>query len=78
MSGKNNLKDYRILGMPIILFCIIAAVLTAAVCWNKLPGGMIGAFLLMMVLGEVLNIVGDNTPIIKTFSGGGPIVIIFA
>lgn len=78
MSGKNNLKDYRILGMPIILFCIIAAVLTAAVCWNKLPGGMIGAFLLMMVLGEVLNIVGDNTPIIKTFFGGGPIVIIFA
>lgn len=70
-------NKYNILGMPIALFCIIAAIVIAGVCWNKMPGGMIGALLLMMVLGEVLNIIGDNTPIIKTFLGGGPIVIIF-
>lgn len=75
---KNIKKDYKILGMPILLFCIISFVVIAAVWWDKMPGGMIGALLVMMVLGEVLNIVGDNTPVIKTFFGGGPIVIIFA
>ncbi|UTC64755.1 2-hydroxycarboxylate transporter family protein [Treponema sp. OMZ 788] len=74
----NEKKKYEILGMPLILFGIIAAIVIAATWWNKLPGGMIGALLLMMVLGEVLNIVGDNAPIVKTFFGGGPIVIIFA
>lgn len=74
----NEKKKYQIFGMPLTLFGIISAVVIAATCWNKLPGGMIGALLLMMVLGEVLNIIGDNTPIVKTFFGGGPIVIIFA
>ena len=74
----NEKKKYQILGMPLTLFGIISAVVIAATWWNKLPGGMIGALLLMMVLGEVLNIIGDNTPIVKTFFGGGPIVIIFA
>ncbi|MGI5065085.1 2-hydroxycarboxylate transporter family protein [Treponema putidum] len=74
----NEKKKYEILGMPLTLFGIISAVVIAATWWNKLPGGMIGALLLMMVLGEVLNIIGDNTPIVKTFFGGGPIVIIFA
>ena len=70
-------KDYKILGMPIPLFIVAAAVVTAAAVWNKLPAGMIGALLLMMVMGEVLNIAGDNMPVVKTFLGGGPIVIIF-
>ena len=74
----NEKKKYQILGMPLTLFGVISAVVIAATWWNKLPGGMIGALLLMMVLGEVLNIIGDNTPIVKTFFGGGPIVIIFA
>ncbi|UTY29368.1 2-hydroxycarboxylate transporter family protein [Treponema putidum] len=74
----NEKKKYEILGMPLTLFGVISAVVIAATWWNKLPGGMIGALLLMMVLGEVLNIIGDNTPIVKTFFGGGPIVIIFA
>ncbi|WP_029409512.1 2-hydroxycarboxylate transporter family protein [Treponema pedis] len=74
---KDLKKDYRILGMPILLFCIISSIVIAAVWWDKMPGGMIGALLLMMILGEVLNILGDNAPVIKTFFGGGPIVIIF-
>src|SRR5699024_11057174 len=40
-------------------------------------GGIIGSLLIMMVLGELLGWIGDNTPIIKTFLGGGAIVAIF-
>lgn len=73
----NNKNGYKILGMPILLFCIVSVILIAGTVWGNLPSGMVGALLLMMVLGEVLNIIGDNTPIVKTFFGGGPIVIIF-
>jgi Na+/citrate or Na+/malate symporter len=38
---------------------------------------MIGAFPLMIVLGAVLGLIGDYTPFVKTFLGGGAIVIIF-
>jgi Na+/citrate or Na+/malate symporter len=38
---------------------------------------MIGAFPLMIVLGVVFNTIGEKTPIINTFLGGGAIVIIF-
>lgn len=70
-------KQYKLLGMPIPLFIIGTAIVSAAVFWNKLPGGIIGALLVMMVAGEILNLAGDNMPVVKTFLGGGPIVIIF-
>jgi hypothetical protein len=38
---------------------------------------MIGAFPLMIIIGTIFGKIGDNTPIIKTFLGGGAIVIIF-
>lgn len=70
-------KNYKLLEMPVPLFFIVAAIITIATGWDKLPGGMIGAFLITMIMGEILNIIGDNTPFVKTFLGGGPIVIIF-
>ena len=42
-----------------------------------LPKGMIGAFPLMIVLGTILNEIGDRCPIVNTYLGGGAIVIIF-
>jgi Na+/citrate or Na+/malate symporter len=38
---------------------------------------MIGAFPLMIVLGVFFNLVGEKTPFVNTFLGGGAIVIIF-
>lgn len=70
-------KNHKILGMSLPLFFIVTAVVAIAIAWNKIPGGMIGALLVMMVIGEILNLIGDNMPFVKTFLGGGPIVIIF-
>ncbi|MBQ9422100.1 MAG: 2-hydroxycarboxylate transporter family protein [Pyramidobacter sp.] len=42
-----------------------------------LPKGMVGAFPIMIVLGAILNEIGDRCPFVNTYLGGGAIVIIF-
>ena len=64
------------MGLPLYL-CIFALVFTAMLL-GWLPGGMLGAFLVMMVFGGLFNLIGNNTPIVKTYLGGGAIVCIFA
>ena len=64
------------MGLPLYL-CIFALVFIAMLL-GWLPGGMLGAFLVMMVFGGLFNLIGNNTPIVKTYLGGGAIVCIFA
>lgn len=72
------MKDIKILGMDLGMFSIVAIITIIAVFLGVLPQGMVGAFLFLMVFGEILNLIGNNLPIIKTWFGGGPIVVIFA
>ncbi|MDR2352064.1 MAG: 2-hydroxycarboxylate transporter family protein [Deltaproteobacteria bacterium] len=67
----------KIFGMPYRFFLIFSIVNVCVLYIGRLPTGMIGAFPLMIFLGAVFNLIGDRTPIINTFLGGGPIVIIF-
>lgn len=76
--GNKKDVEYKIMGLPVMTFAIITAVILAAAFVGALPKGMIGAFALMIVIGAVFNEIGNKTPIINTFLGGGPIVIIFA
>lgn len=71
----NNLK---IAGIQLHYFVIIGIVLLAASFLGVLPTGMIGALYVMLFLGALLGVIGDNTPILKDYFGGGPILIIFA
>lgn len=68
---------FQLYGMPWPYFFIFSLTVLAATFMGKLPAGMIGAFPLMIVLGVVFNLIGDKTPIISTFLGGGAIVVIF-
>jgi len=78
MKNTIDNKGHKILGLPVIAFAIIAIVVLFATYMGSLPNGMIGAFALMLVLGAIFNEIGNKTPIVSTFLGGGPIVIIFA
>ncbi|TPE55376.1 2-hydroxycarboxylate transporter family protein [Maribrevibacterium harenarium] len=60
-----------------IILILAAAVILCAAYLNLLPGGMIGALGIMVILGYLLNTAGDRTPIINQFFGGGAIVVIF-
>ena len=76
MSMKEK-KPLTFFTLPWPIFLIIAVVCLLAAYLGVLPAGMAGCFLFMMVLGEVLGWIGDHTPIIKDFLGGGAIVCIF-
>lgn len=70
-------KTYQLFGMPWPVFAIFSIIVLGAVALGKLPGGMVGAFPLMMVLGILFNEIGERTPIVNSYLGGGAIVIIF-
>ncbi len=69
---------FELMGMSAGVFGVLAAITLAAVYLNALPKGMIGALPLMMIIGAALNELGNRTPGVKDYLGGGPIVIIFA
>ena len=79
MSNKKTLaQEFSVLyNLPWYIFAIFAAVVLLAAYMGVLPQGMAGCFAVMIVLGTVLGKIGDNTPIIKDYLGGGAIVIIF-
>ncbi|WP_232324934.1 2-hydroxycarboxylate transporter family protein [Halobacillus mangrovi] len=70
-------KSFTIFGMPTLWFGIFGLITLISLYTGNLPGGMIGSLLLMIVFGELFGWIGDNTPIVKTFLGGGAIVAIF-
>ncbi|MFX0547740.1 2-hydroxycarboxylate transporter family protein [Hathewaya histolytica] len=75
--GKSEKLGYKIMGLPVQTFAIISLIILIATYIGKLPMGMIGALAFMMVIGAIFNEIGNKTPIINTFLGGGAIVVIF-
>ncbi len=85
MPESDKKSVYKLLGMPWYYFIVVAAVILVAgfVTYGKdnaetiLPQNMIGAFAMMAVVGVILNELGNRVPIVNSYLGGGPIVIIF-
>lgn len=73
----NDNSGFKIIGMSPFMFAIVTIVVLTATYMGVLPKGMIGAFPLMIVVGAILNELGNRLPIVKDYLGGGPIVIIF-
>lgn len=71
------MKDFKLAGLRLPLFILATIVSLVGLYTDTLPTGMIGAFLALMIFGELLNLIGNKTPIINTFFGGGAIVCIF-
>ena len=70
-------KGLQLFHMPWQIFAVISAVVLAATYLGVLPKGMTGCFVFMIVVGDVLAWIGDHTPIVKSYLGGGAIVVIF-
>lgn len=71
-------KKIEIMGMPLLAFLGVAAIILGATAMGYLPNGIVGALAIMMVLGALFNEIGNRTPIVSTYLGGGAIVAIFA
>ncbi len=70
-------KGLTFFNLPWPIFLIIAVIIFGATYLGVLPTGMVGCLAFMIVLGAIFGWVGDHTPIIKTYLGGGAIVCIF-
>lgn len=76
---SEKIKNVRltIFNIPIGWFLLIVVITLLAMYTGNLPAGMVGALLVMMILGEFFGWIGDRTPILRSYLGGGAIVAIF-
>ncbi len=74
---SDTMKGFTLAGVKLPLFALLSAIVFSAMYLGALPKGMIGAFPLTIILGAILNEIGNRTPIVKDYLGGGAIVVIF-
>ncbi|QKY70164.1 2-hydroxycarboxylate transporter family protein [Lentibacillus sp. CBA3610] len=74
---KSIWQRISIFNIPVIWFGVITILTLIAMYTDNLPAGIIGSLLIMMVLGELFGWIGDHTPIIRSYLGGGAILAIF-
>ena len=70
-------RGFKIFSLPPKYFACFAVIVLLAAMLGVLPAGMAGCFAFMIVCGAILQELGDHLPIVNTFLGGGPVVIIF-
>ncbi|MEG2870017.1 MAG: 2-hydroxycarboxylate transporter family protein [Clostridium sp.] len=68
----------QVAGFPLPLYLGIALLVVVCMYTGCLPGGFVGGFIVLMVLGEGLNAIGNYLPIVKTYLGGSVICILGA
>ncbi|UUV19532.1 2-hydroxycarboxylate transporter family protein [Fusobacteria bacterium ZRK30] len=78
LSKDKVQKKFKLLGLEMKYFIPITAVVLGAAFTGALPKGMEGVIPFLLIMGVLLNEIGNRTPIIKDYFGGGPIVAIFA
>lgn len=77
MEASVEKKQIKIMGLQPTHFIVLAILVIGAMYTGLLPGGMAGAFPIMLVLGALFRIIGDNIPIVKDYLGGGSMVVLF-
>lgn len=74
---SNEKSVYKLFNMPWYYFAIFAVVVLIATMMGVLPAGMAGCFAFMIVFGTIFMEIGDRLPIVRSYLGGGAIVVIF-
>ena len=75
-AGKNSWKSFKVAGFPLPLYFLILALTVACMFAGCIPKSLVPAFLALMILGEGLNAIGNNAPVVKTYLGGSVICIL--
>lgn len=81
-NRKNRPESQRfsakIAGFPLPIYFLVLILTAACMYAGCLPEGLVGSLLLLMVLGEGLNAIGNSVPVVKTYLGGSVICILGA
>ena len=72
---KRRMSDIHVGGLPLWLYLLALVLLAAALWMDCLPRNIVGAFFLLMILGDGLNYLGNTIPVVKTYLGGSVICI---
>ena len=59
-------KGIKLFNLPVPVFLFISAIVLIAAYIGVLPEGMGGCFVFMIVVGTVLDFIGNKTPIINS------------
>lgn len=71
-------EAFKLAGMEMKYFIPVTTIIFIASFMGILPKNMVGAFPFIIIMGAILDYIGNNTPLVKDYFGGGPIVVIFA
>ena len=69
-ARKEGLSGIKVGGFPLPLYFMFLFLTMACLYTHSLPRGMVGGYLLLMVLGDGLFAIGSYTPVVKTYLGG--------
>lgn len=71
-------EAFKLAGMEMKYFIPVTTIIFIASFMGILPKNMVGAFPFIIIMGAILDYIGNHTPLVKDYFGGGPIVVIFA
>ena len=69
------LSKSKVAGLPLAVYLILLIITLVAAFLGALPQNILGAMLLLMVLGEGLNKIGNTLPVVRTYLGGSVVCI---
>jgi Na+/citrate or Na+/malate symporter len=80
MKKTNNsiLSKMNFSFVPAKYFILFLFVTILGVIFEATPGGFLGGYFICTIFGILLEKIGDNTPIVREYFGGGPFVVIFS
>ncbi|MCI7262069.1 MAG: 2-hydroxycarboxylate transporter family protein [Otoolea sp.] len=65
-------------GFPLPLYLLVLGLVIVCMYADCVPAGLVGGMIVLMVLGEGLNAIGNSVPVVKTYLGGSVICILGA
>ena len=72
-----NKETFKLFNLPWQIFAICSVVVLAATYMGVLPVGMAGCFAFMIVVGTIFAEIGNRLPIVRSYLGGGAVLVIF-
>ena len=67
---RSTLKQVKIACLPLPLYLISLGLAAACLLTDSVPSNMVGAFFLLILLGEGLSTLGGAIPVVRTYLGG--------
>jgi len=73
----NNKEEFTMAGFSFKWYVVALIITLAASLLDVMPGGWLGAYTYATLVGVLLYEIGERTPIVNSYFGGGSIVAIF-